>query len=182
MKRNTVIIACALIAGFFGGAVSSTFFNARNAQAQRINSISSVRGLQIVDEYGNTRIRMGVFSPDDPAICFYDKRGQTCARLTGRKVVFLDNAGNDRIVLCLDSWEEKPSLYFKNSDQQTQLALELDPARQGQPSIYLYDTYKNLRLGFGNNSFEDKKDGSYIKQPFSAAIFDNNGKVLWKAP
>ena len=182
MKKNTIIIAGALIAGFLGGTFSSTFFNARNAQAQRTNSISSLRGLQIVDEYGNTRIRMGVFSSDEPGICFYDKRGQTCARLTGREVVFYDNAGNDCLVLGLDSWEQKPSLYFKNRDEQTQLAIELDSIRQGQPSIFLYDEFKNVRLCLGNISFKDKKTGNYVEEPFSAAILDNNGEVLWKAP
>ena len=182
MRMNTIVIGCALMAGFLGGAVSSAFFSAQNVQAQRTNTILSTRGIQIVDEYGNTRIRLGVFSSDIPGVYFYDNRGRTCARFTSKEVIFFDKSGSDCIVLGLDSWEEKPSLYFKNRDQQTQLALELDTIGHGQPSLFLYDENKNMRLGLGNNSFKDTTSGSYIEQPFSAVMYDTNGKVIWKAP
>jgi len=181
MKIQATLLAGALLAGFAGGMMSSMMFGGRLALAQRTTSILSTGGLQVIDEYGNTRIRLGVFSSDEPGMIMYDRRGTVCAQYKARNMAVCDNSGVDRISVGVEGWDARPSLNLNNRDGSTLAALEIDSGTSGGSSLTFYDGARTVRLGLGTGDFLGGR-GTKSGQQYTAVIFDDKGGMLWKAP
>lgn len=115
-KKIILIVAVALAAGFFAGKINISFKSADTAYAQRMNEILSVKGIQIVDDHGNTRIRLAVFSSGEPGISFYNPEGQVMAQLKDKSLSFLDSKGNIRAIMQVDFLSGEPSVTLFNEE------------------------------------------------------------------
>lgn len=109
-KKIYLIVLMALAAGFFAGKINISFKGADTAYAQRMNEVLSVKGIQIVDNYGNTRIRLAVFSSGEPGISFYNPQGEVMAQFRDKSLSFLDSKGNTRAVMQVDFLSGEPSI------------------------------------------------------------------------
>ena len=115
-KKLYLLLITAVIAGFCAGKLNISFKGADNAYAQRMNEVLSVKGIQIIDDYGNTRIRLAMFSSGVPGISFYNNQGQIQAQFRDKSLSFFDNKGNIRAVMQVDFLSGEPSILLLDAE------------------------------------------------------------------
>jgi hypothetical protein len=109
------LFAIALIAGFLGGILSSKVFVPKPVSAE--TGYSSIKGLQVTDEYGLIRIRMTVFASGEPGIVFYDSQGKTITEIRSGEISIMDRNGDKNIFLGIDRKKSEATLNFlKNGE------------------------------------------------------------------
>ena len=140
--------------------------------------------LRFFDRAGKIRNEISLNRAGDPVIVIRNKKGGTIASLTatddsGTEWMLMDENGRPRIVQNIN--QNGTNLSFFDEAGKVRAGFGLKP--DGSPSLVFSDEKMKNRvvLGYVNTMITEKK--SKENQTVSSlALFDKNGKVLWKAP
>jgi hypothetical protein len=140
--------------------------------------------LRFFDRNGKVRNELNLNRMGDPVIILRNQRGGTVASLTGidktgTEFLMMDEAGRPRIIQTIN--RNGGNISFFDEAGKTRAGLGLKP--NGNPGlIFLDEKMKNrVMLGYVDSIVTDKKSKE-SKTVSSLALFDKDGKVLWKAP
>jgi len=153
-KQNQLMIIIILIAGFFGGFVSSWIFN--TIKYEKLTT----KHLQIVDDDGNIRIKLYA-SPNGN-----NDLGST----KGAHMEFYNNNGS--LFSLLSTQTQSLSFHDKdNVNKSFSLGPKLISLSDGDAS--------RITLGYVSNQNTREK---YKLEPYTMVFFDENHNVVWSAP
>ena len=167
-KVCTLVSLMFISSGF--GAFLTSYFSPNTAEAQLDMDFLRVKGVEVVDELGKTRLSLGLVE-QAPMITFWDAYGKPS--------------------LTLGEMEGSPSLFmFENQRPILGVGVEL----RGDTGYFIFDKYNNpiAALGVDNNGgpimvVKDKNGkamgsiGLYMGKPY-IYVQDSNEKVIWSTP
>ena len=140
--------------------------------------------LRLYDMAGKIRSEISVNRVGEPVIILRNQRGGTMASLsgsdkTGTEWMLMDESGRPRIVQNIN--RNGTTLSFFDEAGKTRAGFGLKP--DGNPSLVFYDEKMKDRVVLGYVDGKSAQKGSKDKKTVSSlALFDKDGKVLWKAP
>jgi hypothetical protein len=161
-KQHAFTLTVALIAGLVGGLVSSQFLSGRPVFAEKKpphEPVLRAELFELVDEDGNLRGSLAA------------QNGLVTLRLSGKRSSFLHaTLSRTRAHLELGTYA-----HGKMDMQVDKDGLQLKLYDQHQPP--------RVRAVIGDVKLADEDTGALeIRQPSSLVLFDEEGKVVWKAP
>jgi hypothetical protein len=145
---------------------------------------SKLPTLRFLDRGGKVRSEINLTRTGDPVIILRNERGGVIASLTGTdkngtELILMDEKGLPRIVQNINRNGTNVSFFDEAGKVRAGLGLK----NNGDPSlVFLDEKMKNrVKLGYVDSMITDKKSKE-TKTISSLALFDKDGKVLWKAP
>jgi len=140
--------------------------------------------LRFFDRDGKVRSEVNLNRHGDPVMMLRNERGGTIASLTGTdktgtEWMLMDEKGRPRVVQTINRNGANVSFFDEAGKVRAGLGLK----NNGDPSLVFSDEKMKNRvmLGYADSTVADKKSkGS--KAVSSLALFDKDGKILWKAP
>jgi hypothetical protein len=121
----------------------------------------------VIDQSGTKRAELAMWGPGEPRLALFDARGIERASLA----LWLNGAPD---LILRDRHEGAPRLL---------LGLTTD---KDEPRLRLQDGLaegRRLRAVVGHIELDAPSSGATVRLPASSVVlFDNNGKVVWKAP
>ena len=140
--------------------------------------------LRFFDRNGKVRSELNLNRMGDPVFMLKNQRGGVIASLTGidktgTEFLLMDEMGRPRIMQTIN--RNGGNLSFFDEAGKARAGLGLKP--NGNPGLVFFDEkMKNkVVLGYVDNMITDKKS-KQSRTVSSLALFDKDGKVLWKAP
>jgi hypothetical protein len=140
--------------------------------------------MRFFDKAGKVRNEIGLNRYGDPTMVLYHEGGRTLASLTGdHKIgtewILGDEDGRPRVVLNINQAGTHLSFFDEAGKARTMVGLKQD----GSPSLVFSDEKMKNRVVLGYvDSMITKKKSKEKQTASSLALFDKDGKVLWKAP
>ena len=140
--------------------------------------------LRFLDRDGKVRSEIDVDRIGNPVIILRNQRGGTIASLTGTdktgtELLLMDEKGLPRIIQNINRNGTNVSFIDEAGKMRAGLGLKSN----GDPSLVFSDEKMKNRvmLGYVDSMIKDKQSKGN-KTVSSLALFDKDGKVLWKAP
>jgi hypothetical protein len=140
--------------------------------------------VRFLDRTGRPRTEIGLNRMGDPVILLKNPRGGTVFSLTGTdktgtELLLMDEMGRPRIIQNINRNGTTMSFIDEGGKMRAGLGLKPD----GNPGLIFSDVNMKNRvmLGYADSMITDKKSNE-TKTVSSLALFDKEGKVLWKAP
>jgi hypothetical protein len=140
--------------------------------------------VRFLDRGGKVRSEMSLNRAGDPLIILRNERGGTIVSLTGTdktgtEFLLMDENGVPRMVQNINRNGSNLSFFDEAGKVRAGLGLK----NNGDPSLVFSDEKMKNRvmLGYVESMITDKKSKETKTIP-SLALFDKDGKVLWKAP
>ena len=140
--------------------------------------------LRFFDRTGKVRNEIGLNRYGDPTMVLYHEEGKLLASLNGtRKIgtelILGDENGRPRLVLNVNQAGTHLSFFDEAGKARTIVGLK----RDGSPSLVFSDEKMKNRVVLGYvDSTSTQKNSKEQQTVSSLALFDKDGKVLWKAP
>ncbi|MBT5258655.1 MAG: hypothetical protein HOL75_07095 [Nitrospina sp.] len=167
-KVCTLVSLMFISSGF--GAFLTSYFSPNTAEAQLNMDFLRVKGVEVVDNLGKTRLSLGLVQ-EEPMISFLDAYGKPS--------------------LTLGVMEGSPSLFmFENQRPILGVGVELG----GDTGYFVFDKYNNPIAAIGvdsnggpimvvkdNNGKAMASIGLYQGKPY-IYVQDSNEKVIWSTP
>ena len=180
--RAALGIVCLLLAvgllSTFGFFATGHAHAATSAPAQIV-----ARSFVLVDANGRTRAKLWVdHLLGQTSLSLYDQTGAARVSLAinygPALLMFFDKAGKVRVVLGDNSGEPLVALYDKAETTRVGLSVGDDG-----PRLRLYDKAGKMRAALGTVPLENTATGSTeTRAESSLVLFNQRGRVLWKAP
>jgi len=192
----------AAIAGAVGALVAVAVMGA-TGDGQTSTTIRAER-FEVVDQDGKVVAALDATSEDGPRLMLFDGAGKTRVWLNvtkdGPGLTLYDGAGKDRISLDVTKNDSGLTLYDAKGKGRVWLNVRKDgpgltlydaPGKErvglgvtkDGPGLTLYDAAEKKRAALGSSGLETSGTGAPERtSEGSLALFDKDGKVLWKMP
>ena len=188
-KEYGLTVLCGLLAGFLGGITAFGFFVGGPAFAEKVTNAKKIviaEEFRLVDKEGEVRSTWGSYA-GNYGMVFYSKEGEYRALFTltspeGAPVLTLaDKKGNYRTLIGLGAGRQ-PYIALRDKDGKERLSLTLTDT--GEPTLIFYDNNGKERAVLGTMDITRmKRTGAIEERSYSSLVlFDEDGKIVWKAP
>jgi hypothetical protein len=188
-KKCGLTIIMSLLAGLAGGIAVNNFFVGKPALAEKAaesKRVVSAEEFRLVDKKGEVLSTWGMYA-GGPGIVLYSQAGEYRAVFSltspeeGPVLTLADKVGNYRAIIGLGA-ERQPYIALRDEAGRERLSLTLND--EGEPALMFYDKDGKQRAVLGTVDITRiKRTGTIVKGSYSSLVlFDEKGKVVWKAP
>jgi hypothetical protein len=188
-KKYGLTVICGLLAGFSGGITAFGFFVGGPAFAEKVikpKKVVMAEEFRLVDKDGEVLSTWGSYA-GNYGMVFYSKEGEYRALFSltspeGAPVLTLaDKKGRYRTLIGLGTGRQ-PYIALRDKDGKERLSLTLTDT--GEPTLIFYDNNGKERAVLGTMDITRmKRTGAIEERSYSSLVlFDQDGKIVWKAP